>query len=54
MFPAIKNFMKKLDEKDKGTIEDEKDLNLLANDNRSRNNALNHGANDITQLKSAN
>ncbi len=44
----------KLDEKDKGTIENEKDLNLLANDKLSRNNALNHGANHITQLKSAN
>lgn len=40
VFPAIKNFMTKLEEKDKAMLEAVKDLNLLANDNPlSRNDA---------------
>lgn len=38
VFPALKKIMTRLDEKDKDTIE-VKDLNLIANDDRSRNDA---------------
>ena len=42
VFPALKNFMTTLDGKDKDTKE-VKDLNLIANDDRSRNDVILQG-----------